>query len=90
MKDRGRVSGAIAILIVGGFLAFCIYCGTKPLPQANHDILNIVAGALIASFTSVTNYFFGSSKSAERAQATIAAVTPAAQLSAADAEAKKS
>lgn len=51
----------LGALIVSGFFALLyilIYAG---IPEQNKEILNIVVGALIGSFTSVVGYFFGSS-----------------------------
>jgi drug/metabolite transporter (DMT)-like permease len=50
-----------AIIVVGFFLLlyFLIY---QTIPDNNKDILNIVVGALIGSFTTVVGYFYGSSK----------------------------
>lgn len=50
-----------AVIVVGFFLLlyFLIY---QTIPDNNKDILNIVVGALIGSFTTVVGYFYGSSK----------------------------
>jgi hypothetical protein len=34
----------------------------NPIPSVNNEILYIVIGALIGSFTNVVNFFFGSSQ----------------------------
>ena len=51
-----------AIIVVGFFflLYLLVY---QQIPVENKDILNIVVGALIGSFTTVVGYFYGSSKS---------------------------
>lgn len=51
-----------AVIVVGFFLLlyFLVY---QQVPIENKDILNIVVGALIGSFTTVVGYFYGSSKS---------------------------
>lgn len=67
MKDRGLVAGTIALIIVAAFCAFAVYIGFFPTPAANQHFIDLALGALIAQFANVTGYYFGSSKSAERA-----------------------
>lgn len=67
MKDRGLVIGAIALVVVLSFCAFSIWIGLRPLPQANQHFIDIALGALVTQFANVCAYFFGSSRSAERA-----------------------
>lgn len=60
-KTRDIYMLVLGALIVSGFFALLyilIYAG---IPEQNKEILNIVVGALIGSFTSVVGYFFGSS-----------------------------
>lgn len=49
-----------ALIVIGFFvlLYILVYSG---IPETNKEILNIVVGALIGSFTGVVGYFFGSS-----------------------------
>jgi uncharacterized BrkB/YihY/UPF0761 family membrane protein len=57
----------LGILIVAAFFAVIIFLMYVTIPERNKDLLNILLGALIASFTTVKDYFFGSSKgSAEK------------------------
>lgn len=84
MKERGNVTAAIALIIVLSFCAFAIYIGLRPLPNANQHFIDIALGALVTQFANVSAYFFGSSRSAERAQTHIDAITPAAQPSVAE------
>ena len=51
-----------AIIVVGFFLLLYLLV-YQQIPIENKDILNIVVGALIGSFTTVVGYFYGSSKS---------------------------
>ena len=51
----GFVVGCAVIVV--GFLVF------YPLPQGNHDIVNISLGTLLGMAVNVVGYFFGSSKS---------------------------
>lgn len=84
MKDREIFGALIAGAIVVGFLAFAIFAGIHPLPQANREILNTIVGILNSALVYVVGYYFGSSRSAERQQAHIDAITPAAQPSVAE------
>ncbi len=78
MKDRQLVQGFIGGIVVLAFCAFAVYVGLRQLPVANMSVINMALGALIAQFATVIGYYFGSSRSAERAQDHIAAATPAA------------
>lgn len=51
-----------AIIVIGFFLLLYLLV-YQQIPVDNKDILNIVVGALIGSFTTVVGYFYGSSKS---------------------------
>jgi heme O synthase-like polyprenyltransferase len=51
-----------AIIVIGFFLLLYLLV-YQQIPIENKDILNIVVGALIGSFTTVVGYFYGSSKS---------------------------
>ena len=56
-------------LIVIGFFGLLYLLIRFSIPAENINMLNIVVGALIGSFTTVVGYFFGSSKgSAEKTQ----------------------
>lgn len=52
----------LGAVIVIGFFLLLYFLVFYTLPFDNKDLLNIVLGALIASFTSVVQYFYGSSK----------------------------
>ena len=69
MKDK-----RIAIIILGivitlaffGLLALLVF---KGIPEQNGELLYLAVGALIAGFSTVINYFFGSSAgSAEKTE----------------------
>ncbi len=49
-----------AIIVIGFFILLYALLRLS-IPEANKDILNIVVGALIGSFTSIVGYFYGSS-----------------------------
>lgn len=57
----------LAGLVVSGFFSLLYILLFKAITPANENILNIVIGALIGSFTTIIGYFFGSSSgSAEK------------------------
>ena len=49
-------------LVAVGFFVLIFALIKVEIPQANSDVLNLVVGALIGSFTTIVSYFFGSSK----------------------------
>jgi len=53
----------LAIAISLGFFGFLVVLVRWALPTENKDLLYIVAGALIASFNTIVNYEWGSSRS---------------------------
>ena len=48
-------------IITVGFFALLYLLAVKEVPENNADVINLVVGALIAAFSSVVSYFFGSS-----------------------------
>ncbi len=57
----------LGALITIGFFILLYFLVFKLVPEPNKDLLNLVVGALIASFSTVVGYFYGSSKgSAEK------------------------
>jgi FtsH-binding integral membrane protein len=52
----------LAVVIVLGTLGAIILLMKWDVPSENTEALYLVLGAFIASFSSVVNYFFGSSK----------------------------
>jgi uncharacterized membrane protein len=62
MKVKDVFQYALGALIVIGFFGLLSILVYKGVPEVNKDILNIVVGALIGSFTSIVGYFYGSSK----------------------------
>ena len=53
----------LGALIVIGFFAVLIVVFRSEMPASNKDIGLLVIGALVAKFSDVCSYFFGSSKS---------------------------
>lgn len=73
----------IKLEYVPAVLAFILVCGVlgimgmlmhHEIPPANKDAFNIVFGALGGSFGTVVAFYFGSSKSTQTKDATIAAI----------------
>jgi len=48
------------VIVIGFFVLLALLIYTA-IPSENKDILNLVIGALIGSFTSVVGYYYGSS-----------------------------
>ena len=61
MRHRTIFQYALGSLIVVGFFATLIVFINIEVPSENKDILNLIIGALLASFATVVGYFFGSS-----------------------------
>ena len=61
MKTRQIYMYILGGLIVIGFFALLYILVFQGVPGANKELLNIVVGALIGSFTTVVGYFYGSS-----------------------------
>jgi drug/metabolite transporter (DMT)-like permease len=54
-------------IIVAGFFLLLYLLIQFEVPEKNSNVLNLVIGALIGSFTTIVGYFYGSSKgSAEK------------------------
>jgi len=61
MKGKIIFQYILGSLIVLGFFGLLILLVYIAIPEENKDMLNLVIGALIGSFTSVVGYYFGSS-----------------------------
>ena len=62
MKPKEIYMYALAALIAIGFFGLLYILVYVPIPESNANVLYLVVGALIGSFTTVVGYFFGSSK----------------------------
>jgi len=54
--------------ILGGLIAVCFFIITaflifEQIPESNEKIIYMLIGALVGSFGTIVNYFYGSSKS---------------------------
>lgn len=61
MKYKELFQYILGGLIVAGFFALLILLVLSAVPTENKDLLNLVVGALIGSFSGIVSYFFGSS-----------------------------
>lgn len=52
----------LGFVIVAGFFALLYLLIIKEVPEQNSEVLNLIIGALIGSFTTIVGYFYGSSK----------------------------
>lgn len=62
MKTKDIYMYALGALIVAGFFLILYVVFSKVMPADNKDIGLLVIGALVAKFSDVVGYFFGSSK----------------------------
>ena len=61
MKVEDIFKFALAALIVVGFFVLLIVLASMTIPKDNETLLNMTTGALIAAFSMIVGYFFGSS-----------------------------
>lgn len=61
----------LSCVVVAGFFALLFILSFTNIPKENKDLLNMLLGAWITSFTTVITYYFGSSKSSSRKDETI-------------------
>lgn len=61
MKYKEIFQYILGALIVAGFFALLILLVLSAVPTENKDLLNLVVGSLIGSFSGIVSYFFGSS-----------------------------
>ena len=61
MKIKNVFQYALGAVIVIGFFLLLYLLIKNVVPSENQDLLNLVVGALIASFSNIVGYFYGSS-----------------------------
>ena len=71
VKGKDLFQYILGGLLVAGFFSLLILLVLRVVPAENKDLLNIVVGALIGSFTSVVGYFYGSSAGSAAKEKTI-------------------
>ncbi len=62
----------LALVVVAGFFILVFMMVKSPLPKGSEAAINQLFGALVAGFSMVLSYFFGSSKGSADKNATIA------------------
>jgi len=56
-------------LVITGFFTLLVVLVFQPIPESNSDLLYLVVGALVGSFTTIVAYHYGSSAgSADKAE----------------------
>lgn len=61
MKTESIFKYVLGALIVIGFFVLLIALVLNEVPEKNEQLLYLVVGALIAAFSSIVGYFYGSS-----------------------------
>jgi Na+-transporting NADH:ubiquinone oxidoreductase subunit NqrD len=56
------IRNIIAVMIVTGCFVMVYLFLAKEIPNANRDLVMVIAGAIVGNLKDVTSYFFGSSK----------------------------
>lgn len=72
MKTKDIIGDILVAAVVIGFFAFLIVLAFVNIPKENKDLVNMLLGAFIVSFTTVISYRFGSSKGSAEKDVTIA------------------
>lgn len=71
MPTKDKFQYVLGALIVFGFFALLLTLIFREVPSKNNDLLNLVVGSLIGSFSTIVGYFFGSSSSSKAKDETI-------------------
>lgn len=79
-RDSIATSGAIviSIIVVVGFGMVCMALFFFKIPQEMKELAMLLLGILGAGFTTIVNYWTGSTSSSQKKDATIAATASAA------------
>lgn len=73
-----KTGSSVAILLVFLLGAAIGILLTRPVPDANMNVLLVLLGALATNITNIVQYFFGSTANNKQKDATIATLTAAA------------
>lgn len=65
ISTRSNTPHILAVVLVAGFFGLLLLMAFHALPDGNTTLLNIMFGTLSASFGSVMNFFFGSSRASD-------------------------
>ena len=69
MSAKDIFQYVLGTVVVITFIILLWFLFKKEIPQTNMNLLSLIIGALIGSFTTVVQYFFGASKgSAEKSE----------------------
>lgn len=71
MKQKDIVQYILSGLVIAGFFVLLFILAFANIPKENKDLLNMLLGAWIVSFTTVIQYHFGSSASSAKKDETI-------------------
>lgn len=73
-RDRISIIGAVAVsvLVVVGFGIVCVALFFFKIPQEMKELAMLLLGILGAGFTTIVNYWTGSTSSSQKKDATIA------------------
>lgn len=74
-KRRQHAQVALGAFICCTILACFLALLYVPIPDASKEAIMLVTGAVIASFSSVVNYYFGSSAGSKTKEETIEGLT---------------
>jgi vacuolar-type H+-ATPase subunit I/STV1 len=61
MKFRDIFKYILGGLIVIGFFVLCVALLKLEVPASNRDLFNLLIGSLIAAFSTIVGFFYGSS-----------------------------
>lgn len=76
IQVKDRTPKILAYLITAGFFGMLVAMLFNAIPDQNRDILNIMLGALGTTWSSVTSYYYGSTRGSEVKSAMLAQSTP--------------
>jgi len=71
VTTKDKFQYVLGALIVFGFFSLLLTLVFREVPSKNNDLLNLVVGSLIGSFSTIVGYFFGSSSSSAKKDETI-------------------
>lgn len=85
-RDRISILGAVivSVLTVVGFAGVCVALFFFTIPQEMKELAMLLLGILGAGFTTIVNYWTGSTSSSQKKDATIAETATVAAATAAN------
>jgi hypothetical protein len=76
MKTKDLPLNILTIVIIVGYFVFLFITLFNPIAEANRDIINQAAGALLMAFAAVVNYRLGSSAGSKEKTELLARAEP--------------